>query len=176
VYPARLARALPKVFLIPVPVGTSVWFFKRRRSESPPLREGICRSAETGREANPLILGLGVDLCRIERMRRAAAFPAFREKVFAPEEIAYAESRPDSAVHFASAFAAKEAFAKATGLGIFRLGFLCVRVDRTETGPLLRFEPSCSSRLPLNGAFRSFLSLSHDGEYAVASVVLEVLP
>ena len=123
-----------------------------------------------------MILGLGIDLCRIERMRRAAVSPAFREKVFAPEEIAYAESRPDSAVHFASSFAAKEAFAKATGLGIFRLGLRYVWVERTEGGPVLRILPSFCPRLPLMGAFRSFLSLSHDGEYAVASVILETMP
>ena len=42
------------------------------------------------------ILGLGVDICEIERMERALGrHPAMRERVFTPEERAYLGTRPD---------------------------------------------------------------------------------
>jgi holo-[acyl-carrier protein] synthase len=121
-----------------------------------------------------MILGIGTDLCRIERMRRAVVSPAFRDKVFDPEEIVYATARGDPARHFASAFAAKEAFAKATGWGLFRTGPRNVWVERTGDRPELRWRETLRDRLP--EGTRAHLSLSHEGEYAIAFVVLEVRP
>ncbi len=121
-----------------------------------------------------MILGIGTDLCRIERMRRAVESSAFREKVFDPVEIAYAMARSDPARHLASSFAAKEAFAKATGWGLFRTGPRNVWVERIGDRPELRWPESLRVRLP-EGPLRAHLSLSHEGDYAIAFVVLEVM-
>ena len=62
-----------------------------------------------------MILGIGIDLCRISRMERAIRSRHFLERVFRPEEIAYAEGRGRGrAASLAAAFAAREAFCKAS--------------------------------------------------------------
>ena len=66
-----------------------------------------------------MIVGLGVDMEEISRMREAIERHgrAFLERVFTPAEIAYCERHRDSAERFAGRFAAKEATMKALGTG-----------------------------------------------------------
>jgi holo-[acyl-carrier protein] synthase len=110
-------------------------------------------------------------------MRRAVARGSFAEKVFSREEIQYAMSRSDPALHFASAFAAKEALAKASGLGMFGLGFTGAWVRRTEHGPVMEMDGEIAAKVSGgDGSVKCWLSLSHDGDYALAFVVLEILP
>jgi holo-[acyl-carrier protein] synthase len=122
-----------------------------------------------------MIVGIGTDLCSVPRMRRAVANGRFVEKVFSREEIRYATSRGDPALHFASAFAAKEALAKASGLGMFGLGFTGAWVRRTDRGPVIEMDGEIAAKLSGgDGSVKCWLSLSHDGDYALAFVVLEV--
>jgi holo-[acyl-carrier protein] synthase len=120
-----------------------------------------------------MILGIGVDLCKIERMRRLAEREAFLARVFSEEEREYAKERSDPARHFAGSFAAKEALAKAGGWGLALIGMKSVSVRRHEGRPFLVLSPEVSGLLTDAGIERAHLSLSHDGEYAVAIVVLE---
>ena len=50
---------------------------------------------DTGRGGQSLILGIGVDLCRIARMKDAITSEYFVKRIFAPEEIEYASSRSE---------------------------------------------------------------------------------
>ena len=50
---------------------------------------------DTGRGGRSLILGIGVDLCRIARMKDAITSEYFVKRIFAPEEIEYARSQKD---------------------------------------------------------------------------------
>ena len=60
------------------------------------------------------ILGLGVDICEIERMERALGrHPAMRERVFTAEERAYCDAKARPAESYAGRFAAREAVIKA---------------------------------------------------------------
>ena len=71
-----------------------------------------------------MILGIGVDLCRIARMKDAITSEYFVKRIFALEEIEYARSQKDPAIHFAGSYAAKEAFEKVillSGILDFRL-------------------------------------------------------
>ncbi len=120
-----------------------------------------------------MILGIGVDLCKIERMRHFAEREAFLARVFSEEEREYAKERSDPARHFAGSFAAKEALAKAGGWGLASIGMKSVAVRRHEGRPFLVLSPEVSGLLKDAGIERAHLSLSHDGEYAVAIVVLE---
>ena len=64
---------------------------------------------------------LGIDLIEIDRIRRALdRYPGFRQRVFTEAEIAYCESRPNPAQHYAARFAGKEAVGKSIGFGIAR--------------------------------------------------------
>ena len=72
-------------------------------------------------------------------------------------------------------WAAKEAAYKA--FGTMRIPFpdICVRSDSIRK-PMLVFEGETKDIIEASGVGRSFVSLSHDGDYAVAQVILECAP
>ena len=120
-----------------------------------------------------MIAGVGADLCAISRMKRAVENDYFTRKVFAAEEIEYAMSQGEPARHFASAFAAREALSKATGLGMFGMGLSAVWVRRTDRGPIFMMSGEAVEKLKSQGADKCWLSLTHEGDFALAFVVLE---
>jgi holo-[acyl-carrier protein] synthase len=124
-----------------------------------------------------MILGLGVDLCSISRMERAARSDYFVRRLFRPSEIAYAEGKgaKGRAGAYASAFAAREAFAKAGGVSIYRLALASgICLERTEEGPRLAVPPEVDAAFE-RGEKKAWVSLSHDGDFAVAVVVIELI-
>lgn len=122
------------------------------------------------------IKGIGVDLAKIPRMRKVIERWAdrFLRRVFTDEEIAYCQRRRDPVPHLAARFAAKEAGLKALGTGL-RMGVrwkeLEVRRERGEA-PRLVLSGRTRALARAKGAQRVFLSLTHDGDYALAQVVL----
>lgn len=61
----------------------------------------------------------GIDLCAVGRMEKAASHGHFMERVFTPEERAWAAGRgAQEAASLAGLWAAKEALCKALGTGI----------------------------------------------------------
>jgi holo-[acyl-carrier protein] synthase len=122
-----------------------------------------------------MIIGIGLDLCDVRRLERALARAGFRERVFADGEIRDCDRRARRHVHYAARFAAKEAFFKAIGTGWGRgVGWRDVAVDRRGDGPpRLRVGGAAARRAEALGVIRTHLSIAHDGDYAVAVVVLE---
>ena len=120
-----------------------------------------------------MIAGVGADLCAVSRMKRAVENDYFVRKIFVAEEIEYAMSWGEPARHFASAFAAREALSKATGLGMFGMGLSSVWVRRTDRGPIFMMDVEASEKLKSRGADKCWLSLTHEGDFALAFVVLE---
>ena len=120
-----------------------------------------------------MITGIGTDMCMISRMKRAAANDSFIRRVFSEEEISYAMSQGEPARHFASAFAAKEALAKASGLGMFGMGLTGAWVRRTKQGPVMMMSDETKSKLRETGTDKCWLSITHEGDFAIAFVVLE---
>ena len=120
-----------------------------------------------------MIAGIGVDLCEISRIARAVESEHFRQRVFTPEEIAYSEGKgARRAESYASSFAAREAFVKASGesLGavMFGGGFWLVR--DSEGKPAVRLSGALGEKW--KGA-KVFVSVSHEGGYACAMIVIE---
>jgi len=60
-----------------------------------------------------MILGLGVDLVEVDRIRRAMENPRFAERVLTAAELTQMQSATDPASYLASRWAAKEAIKKA---------------------------------------------------------------
>jgi holo-[acyl-carrier protein] synthase len=123
------------------------------------------------------VIGIGVDLTRIERFQRFLDRErhAVIERIFTAQEQKYALSKRHPAPHLAARFAAKEAFLKALGTGL-RLGIRWqdIGVINDELGcPSLQLSGRAAELLEDRGGTRTFLSYSHDGLYAVATVVLE---
>jgi holo-[acyl-carrier protein] synthase len=121
------------------------------------------------------VKGAGTDIVSVERLGRSLARgPDFAQEVFTSGERLYCDMRPNAAQHYAARFAAKEAFLKAVGVGLFG-GILLrdIEVVRDETGPpRLNLGPTASAALERVGALRSHLSLSHERDYAIALVVI----
>ncbi|MFP4482542.1 MAG: holo-ACP synthase [Thermovirgaceae bacterium] len=120
-----------------------------------------------------MIKGVGIDLCNISRIAASLLRPGFEERVFSEKERAYAKSRNNPSQHLAASFAAKEAFAKAGGWGIGKVGLKNIWIERTTDGPVLLWETPADILLEELGAQKAHVSLSHDGEYAIAVVILE---
>lgn len=127
-----------------------------------------------------MIHGIGTDILRISRMEDFLARQGQRgvERILTIEEQAEfaALSKEQGARFLAKRFAAKEAFAKAMGTGIRGdVGFASVAVDHHPSGqPFLRLLDPLAARLRSDGlALRPHLSLSDDGEYVIAYVILE---
>ena len=122
------------------------------------------------------IVGIGTDLARIERFRSFLE-PENRllVRVFCPEEREYALRMRDPAPHLAARFAAKEAFLKALGTGLRDgLSWQQVRIERDDLGcPALHLSGRAAELMRARGAGKAHLSYSHDGDYAVATVILE---
>ena len=97
------------------------------------------------------------------------------EHLFTAGERAYALAKADPAPHLAARFAAKEAGMKAFGLG-WRDG-LTWHDFEVVRDPLGRPDLVLSGRAAELAAARGIkavhLSYSHDGDYAVATVILE---
>ena len=136
--------------------------------------------APGGREDPPSpagnVRGIGVDLTQIPRMRRAIARwdERFLRRVFTDAEIAYCRGRRDPIPHLAARFAAKEAALKALGTGL-ALGtrWREIEVHRAPgQPPALVLTGRCRALADAKGADAALLSLTHDGDYALAHVLL----
>jgi holo-[acyl-carrier protein] synthase len=132
-----------------------------------------------------MIIGLGSDLCNIERIEASLARfgTRFENRVFTPIERAKAERRPfTKAGTLAKRFAAKEAFSKAVGTG-FKAGVFMkdIGVVNARSGaPTLALEGGAAERLaaitPPGHKAVVHLTLTDDHPWAQAFVVIEALP
>ena len=124
-----------------------------------------------------MILGTGIDLVEVDRIRASIARHGdrFLEKFLLPDEIAYARTHADPALPVAARWAAKEAVAKAFGTGFGKeLGWCDIEIIRDGAGApkvaLYGRAKKLSQRL---GATRIHLSLTHEKLHAAAFAVVE---
>ena len=122
------------------------------------------------------VRGIGVDLTRIPRLREVVARwnDRFLQRVFTEQELDYCRKRRDPIPHLAARFAAKEATLKALGTGL-RMGVkwreLEVRRVRGQAPTMVR-SGRCRAIAEAKGGRRVLLSLTHDGDYAMAQAML----
>jgi holo-[acyl-carrier protein] synthase len=122
------------------------------------------------------VLGIGIDLVQIPRLRAIVARwqDRFLRRVFTEAELAYCQSRRDPIPHLAARFAAKEAALKALGTGL-SMGISWRELEvRRERGQPPTLVLSGRSRVigTARGGNRVLLTLTHDGEYAMAQAML----
>jgi len=122
------------------------------------------------------LLGHGIDLASAERLKKILENGGdhFEKRVFSPGEAAYCRSRKDPYPHFAARFAAKEAYGKAMGLGLGAAGDMTEVevVHNDKNAPSLRLSGRALEIFQEKGGSEIFLSLSHEGDLAMASVIL----
>ena len=122
-----------------------------------------------------MIVGIGTDICSINRFEDEEKRAALMARFYTENERTYIESRGKGAAASAAAvFAAKEACAKALGTGFRGFGPSEIEVVHNENGkPTYRLLGEASLLARRKGVDRTHLSLSHDGGLAAAFAVLE---
>jgi holo-[acyl-carrier protein] synthase len=123
-----------------------------------------------------VLVGLGIDVVEIARIKRILDGPParaerFLSRCFAGAERGYCDEGRDRAARYAARFAAKEAASKALGVppGI---AWTDAEVVRGEGAPALALHGVAAERARQLGVGRVWLSLTHDGGVAAAVVAL----
>ena len=121
-----------------------------------------------------MIIGIGTDIIEIDRVRQAVGREIFKQKVFSEAEQNYCESRgKQKFASYAARFAAKEAFFKALGTGIFtKLTEVEVK-NNLQGQPEIFLHGKAKIFSEDKGVKKIFLSLSHSKDFATAICVLE---
>jgi len=123
-----------------------------------------------------MILGLGVDIVEVNRIRGALLKgDSLRRRVFTQAEIDYCANQQNQYQHFAGRFAAKEAGLKALGTGWGQgIRWQDVEVINEESGkPVIRFNGKALEILHEKAINGMLVTISHSAKYAVAVVVME---
>jgi holo-[acyl-carrier protein] synthase len=121
-----------------------------------------------------MIVGIGLDVCSIERMRRALERHGerFFNRICSPSEREDLTGR-DQATALSGRFAVKEAFAKALD-GAPGVGWHEVEVRRGTSGrPRLELKGKALAMVQEAGADRWHVTITHDAGIAAAVVILE---
>lgn len=141
-------------------------------SDGPRERSGII--------ANMAIVGIGVDIIEVERVKRALTRlltgNRFRQRVFTEGEIAYCESRGLPRYQsYAARFAAKEAVMKAMGTGWNRdVGWSEIEVvGKRGHAPMITLHGKTAQFAQRRDVARVHVSLSHTAMLAIAYVIAE---
>jgi len=123
-----------------------------------------------------MIIGVGIDIIEVERVaEKILKGQGFCENVFSKREIDFCEQKgANKAQHYAARFSAKEAFLKATGMGLL----LSHELNEIEVTVTPDGKPNISlagnlSPLTKEKKWNIHLSLSHINSIACAMVVIE---
>lgn len=124
-----------------------------------------------------MVSGIGIDMVRNSRIENLIERwgEKFLRKVFTDDELAQNGSARNREISYAANYAVKEAFVKALGTG-FRRGikFHNIAVMRNDLGkPFIDLRGSTKEIAEQRGLTRIHTTISHDGEYSVAVVILE---
>ena len=124
-----------------------------------------------------MILGVGLDVVHVDRLRRWKKIPGLLERFFNSYELEIALPRGEAGIlSLAARFAAKEAFGKALGTGLKGFSLKEIAVMNDPTGkPIMKLSGKANDALMAFGGDKVFLSLTHEPAYALAVVVIERL-
>ncbi|WP_199259509.1 holo-ACP synthase [Paracoccus binzhouensis] len=131
-----------------------------------------------------MILGIGSDLCNIDRIAGVLERHGdrFRRRVFTETELALAARRRHEAATLAKRWAAKEACSKALGTGLaMGISWRDMAVRNLATGqPTMALTGWAAERLtamtPAGHRAHVHVTLTDDHPWAQAFVVIEALP
>lgn len=124
-----------------------------------------------------MIVGIGSDIVHIPRIEAILAEKGiqFIQRILTEPEAEALQKAAKPAEFLAARFAAKEAAAKALGTG-FRSGlsYLHIRVMNVEMHrPVIMFSEMAQQLADKQQVHNAHLTISHDGDIALAVVVLE---
>lgn len=122
-----------------------------------------------------MILGTGVDIVEVDRFSKLINNPDFINRFFNKKEQKTYNNAQSMCEHYASRFAAKEAFGKALGTGLASFSLTDIFVKNDEKGkPYIQVENKAEEVLKKTyGDCKIHLSLSHEKTFAIAYVIIE---
>tara|TARA_B110001454_G_scaffold43708_1_gene42772 strand:+ start:54 stop:410 length:357 start_codon:yes stop_codon:yes gene_type:complete len=108
--------------------------------------------------------GIGTDIVKTERFQNKpySKHKTFYEKIFLDSEIKYCLKHKNNAVHFSGKFATKESVKKSINKDV---DFLDIETYYLNSKPKVK--------LKNNHNFEFLVSISHEKEFAIATVVSE---
>ena len=126
------------------------------------------------------IIGIGVDIVKNNRLKKLIKNKFFLERIFTYQEQKSSSTLKNKLNYYSKRFAAKEAFSKATGLGISKnLHFKNIEIKNDKKGrPSISLTPVTSKYLKKKFKVKSFktnLSISDEKNYSIAYVIIEKL-
>lgn len=121
------------------------------------------------------IIGHGIDIMTFSRTERHLNNESgdWLESVFTTAEQSQADLPPNKTAYYSGRYAAKEAVAKALGTGFSEDVCWCdIEILRTTTGAVeVRLSHGALATAHALAIKNWFLSISHTGEYAMASAI-----
>jgi len=122
-----------------------------------------------------MILGVGIDVVHVRRIRHWLGVSGLIDRFFHPEEVVTVRDRGASAaLSLAARFAAKEAFGKASGTGLAGISLRDIQVINNHNGrPEIRLYGTALARLEAIGGRSVHISLTHESDNAIAVAIIE---
>ena len=131
-------------------------------------------SSDSARNVTSVIIALGIDAVAIARfsalMQRR---PGVVQRLFVDDEVYRADGSLRNAASLAARFAAKEAAAKALGAPAGLLWHDCRILTDAAGRPSMEVCGTVAAAARIQGIDRWHVSLTHDGDYAMAQVIAE---
>jgi len=124
------------------------------------------------------ILGIGVDIIENKRIKNSIKNSKFKNRIYSTKELKQSSLSKNKVGYFSKRFAAKEAFAKALGIG-FRnnLNFKDIEVINDKKGkPYYNKTKKIIKFVQKNFKvknFNCFLSISDEKDYSTAFTIIE---
>ena len=121
-----------------------------------------------------MAISTGIDIVNVERIRKIIEDKkvSFLQRVFSENEIQYCERKINKYQHYAARFAAKEAFLKALPQSSTHLALKDIEVQKEFDAPSIRIKEQRKKNITMPKSIA--LSISHEKEFAVAIVILEL--
>ena len=123
------------------------------------------------------IFGIGTDIVDNSRIKKLfSKNKRFKKKIFSAKEIKHCESKLNKIGSYSKRFAAKEAFAKALGIGIGKgISFCEITMNNNQNGaPFIELfgKTKIIVKNIIKKKNKIYLSLSDEKKYALAMVII----
>lgn len=121
-----------------------------------------------------MIYGIGNDIIEIERIKKALLREGFIRKICTENEIENLQKRGNREESYAGIFSAKEAIAKAIGLGVRSYSLTDMEILNNDLGkPFVLISEKLDRIIRERfGTYSIELSISHSKEYATAVAII----
>lgn len=121
-----------------------------------------------------MIIGIGLDLIEVPRIKKALENRRFMAKVYSSKEQEYLLKHKLNPQSAAGIFAAKEAVAKALGTGLGTIAWTDIEILKKDSGsPYVRLKGSAREKLKDLGGVNVLVSITHLKDLAAAQAVIE---